>query len=407
MSFNTIEEALLEIKKGNMVIIVDDERRENEGDFVMAAEKITAQAVNFMATHGRGMICAPLTKARARELDLPLMVNKSNDPMGTAFTVTVDHINSTTGISALERAQTIKALAKEDTEKEDLRRPGHIFPLLAKEGGVLKRAGHTEAAVDLAKLAGLKPLGAICEIMNQDGTMARLPQLLLLAQEWKLSIITIADLIEYRRRTERLIEQLARTRLPTKYGEFELFVYGDKLTGENHLALVKGEIKDVKGAVLVRVHSECLTGDVFSSSRCDCGEQLEQALELINREGQGLLLYMRQEGRGIGLVNKLKAYQLQDEGKDTVEANEILGFPADLRDYGIGAQILSELGVKKIKLLTNNPKKIIGLEGYGLEVVERVPIQCPANESNSFYLSTKKNKMGHLLVNLGGNAIES
>ncbi|WMJ79927.1 bifunctional 3,4-dihydroxy-2-butanone-4-phosphate synthase/GTP cyclohydrolase II [Clostridium sp. MB40-C1] len=394
--FNTIEEAMQDIKDGKMIIVVDDEDRENEGDLLMAAEKVTPEAINFMAKYGRGLICMPMTGKKLDKLNLNQMVSKNTDSKGTAFTVSIDWVGTTTGISAYERADTIRKAVEDGAKPEDFQRPGHIFPLQAREGGVLKRAGHTEASVDIARLSGFKPAGVICEIMSEDGTMARVPELMKFVKEHGLKIITIADLIEYRRRTESLIERVGEASLPTKYGEFKIIGYKDKLTGKEHVALVKGDI-DNGEPVLIRVHSECLTGDVFGSLRCDCGEQLALALRNIEKEGRGILLYMRQEGRGIGLLNKIRAYELQDKGMDTIEANVALGFAPDLRDYGIGAQILQDLGVKKARIMTNNPKKISGISGYDLEVVERVPIDMGYNQVNEFYLRTKKDKMEHML----------
>ncbi|MCK9424004.1 MAG: bifunctional 3,4-dihydroxy-2-butanone-4-phosphate synthase/GTP cyclohydrolase II [Bacteroidales bacterium] len=395
--FNTIEEAIEDIRRGKMIVVVDDEDRENEGDLVIAAEKVTPAIVNFMAKHAGGLICLPIVRDRLEELNIERMVVKNTDPNRTAFTVSVDAIECSTGISAQERALTINRLIDNQTKARDFTRPGHIFPIEYKEGGVLVRAGHTEASVDLAKLAGLYPAGVICEIMNEDGTMARVPELLVYVKNHKLKIVTIAALIDYRRKTETLIERAAEVDMPTKYGDFKAVSYISKISKENHLALVKGNIADGK-PVLARVHSECLTGDVFGSKRCDCGDQLDFALRKIAAEGRGVLLYMRQEGRGIGFPNKMRAYVLQDQGMDTVEANNALGFDADLRDYGTGAEILVDLGIKKLRLLTNNPKKISGLEGFGLEIVERIPIEIGRNARNIRYLKTKKEKMGHLMT---------
>jgi 3,4-dihydroxy 2-butanone 4-phosphate synthase/GTP cyclohydrolase II len=398
--FVAIEEALEEIRQGRILLVVDDEDRENEGDLIMAAEKATPEAVNFMATHGRGLICMPMTGERLDELKLGMMVTENTAPMGTAFTVTVDARRGvTTGTSAYDRAVTIRTLVDPQIQAEDLTVPGHIFPLRAKDGGVLRRAGHTEAAVDLARLAGCYPAGVICEVLDGRGNMARLPQLTELAMRHGLKMITIKDLIEYRTRKERLVRRVAATRLPTDVGEFTAVAYEATVYDRTHLALVMGEVAG-DDPVLVRMHSECLTGDVFQSMRCDCGPQLIKAMSVIKEVGRGVIVYLRQEGRGIGLHNKIRAYELQEQGMDTVEAKHALGFKADLRDYGIGAQILVDLGIRNLRLLTNNPTKRAGLEGYGLQVVERVPLEVPANPENRKYLSTKRDKLGHIFTSL-------
>ncbi|WP_026700194.1 bifunctional 3,4-dihydroxy-2-butanone-4-phosphate synthase/GTP cyclohydrolase II [Salibacterium aidingense] len=394
--FDPIEEAIYELMQGKTVIVCDDEDRENEGDFVALADQITPESINFMITHGRGLVCTPITEQKANELELHPMVDQNTDPHGTAFTVSIDHESTTTGISAAERAETIQALLDPDNKSRHFKRPGHVFPLIAKNGGVLRRAGHTEAAIDLARLSGSEPAGVICEVIKDDGEMARVPDLRKIADEHELKMITIKDLIQYRHKKDKLVNKEADIKLPTDFGDFRAIGYTSIVDDKESIALIKGQL--IPGEpTLVRVHSECLTGDVFGSHRCDCGPQLQAALQQIEKEGRGVLLYMRQEGRGIGLINKMKAYQLQEQGYDTVEANEKLGFKPDLRDYGIGAQILRDLGISKMRLLTNNPRKITGLKGYGLEVVDRVALQLPYNKDNEKYMRTKYSKLGHML----------
>ncbi len=395
--FHTIEEAIEDLKAGKLIIVVDDEDRENEGDFVGLADKVTPEMINFMITHGKGLVCTAITKKKAEKLDLSLMVDKNTDPYGTAFTVSIDHETTSTGISAYERAVTIRALTEKNVISSEFKRPGHVFPLIAKENGVLERPGHTEASVDLAKISGASPVAVICEIMKEDGRMARVPDLIEIANKFQLKLITIKELISYRKRNESFIEREVETNLPTDYGNFKLIGYSNKLDNKEHIALVKGEVSE-ESSVLVRIHSECLTGDVFHSKRCDCGPQLDKALKMISERGSGVVIYMRQEGRGIGLLNKLRAYRLQENGLDTVEANEALGFPADLREYEISAQILKDLQISSIELLTNNPGKIAALEKNNIMIEKRVPMEPNLLKDNENYLYTKQEKLGHMLT---------